>query len=122
MASSFKRLLILTGLLLVQGGDSAWAKAFHREVTYDYQVNSDLTHQELTTQNIVVLTDRAIAEYSQIAFTYDPKSEVLDILEAWVDQPDGRRLTVAGENIFTRPSAASRDAPGFVNSETRTIV
>ena len=51
-----------------------------------------------------------------------PKSQSLDLVEAWVDQPDGTRLVVQPGSIFTRPSQASQSAPGFSDSQTTTVL
>ena len=55
-------------------------------------------------------------------FRIYPDQQKLEVLEAWVDQPDGTRVQVGPENRFTRPSAASEEAPGFTSSLTTTVV
>lgn len=114
--------LILSLAFFLAGCGHLWAKDFHHAVQYDYQINADLTYQQTTTQDVQILSERSVGEYSQISITYSPQSESLDILEAWVFQPDGTQQDVEPANIFTRPSAASHDAPGFVDTQTRTVV
>src|SRR3954467_3607430 len=103
----------LVGALLPR---SASAQSFHFESHSEIQVNADLTSQKRVTQDVRILSDRAVATYSQIPVTFDPASETLEIVEAWLDQPGGDRVSVDKSQIFTRPSAASHDAPGFVDT------
>jgi hypothetical protein len=54
--------------------------------------------------------------------TFHPTSQSLALVEAWVTQPDGTRVTVRPDAVFTRPSEAAQDAPGFTAAETTTVV
>jgi hypothetical protein len=63
-----------------------------------------------------------VKDSSQMAFTYDPDKTSFHFVKGWVEGADGVRHEPAADAIFTRPSAASRDAPGFVSSVTTTIV
>ena len=46
----------------------------------------------------------------------------LELVEAWVERPDGERIQVTEDGVFTRMSEAAQTAPGFVNSRTTTVV
>ncbi|WP_210492797.1 DUF3857 domain-containing protein [Microvirga antarctica] len=116
------RLVLLVAMLCLGRSGVAEAREFHQQFQAAYLINPDLTFTVVTTRDIEVLTDQAVAEYGQLSQTYSPDFETLTVLEAWIDQPGGARVTVPAASIFTRPSAASRDAPGFVTSDTRTIV
>ena len=87
-----------------------------------FTVNPDQTYTETETVDRTLLTTRGIQACDRSAITYYPDSQTLEVLEAWVDQPDGTRLQVGPENRFTRPSAASESAPGFTGSLTTTVV
>jgi hypothetical protein len=87
-----------------------------------FKVAADLTYTETFSQDWTLLTDRGVAQNSRDAVTFHPKSQSLDLVEAWVTQPDGTRLTVTPDAVFTRPSEAAQDAPGFTASETTTVV
>ena len=87
-----------------------------------YAVNPDETYSETTTLDRTLLTSRGIQSLDRTAITFYPGQQTLEVLEAWVDQPDGTRLQVGPEGRFTRPSAASEDAPGFTGSLTTTVV
>lgn len=100
---------------------AAMPDGIHRLQRNDYLVAADLTYVETQTSEIVLADEHLLAANSTAAFTFDPAAATLEVLEAWVLQPDGQRLDVPPENIFTRPSAAARNTPGFVASQTTTI-
>ena len=87
-----------------------------------YRVNRDLTYVETTEQDITLLTPRGLRSGERTARSFYPDKQALDVVEAWVDQPDGSRVVVPASGIFTRPSAASQNAPGFVGSLTTTVL
>jgi Domain of Unknown Function with PDB structure (DUF3857)/Transglutaminase-like superfamily/Domain of Unknown Function with PDB structure (DUF3858) len=87
-----------------------------------YDVHPDLTWVETNTLDMTLYTPRGIHANDRSAWTYYPDKQSLDLVAAWVDQPDGTRIVVPSDGIFTRPSAASQNAPGFVNSLTTTVL
>ena len=87
-----------------------------------YQVNPDLTFTAVDTRDVTLHTDLALRRLDRSSRTFYPEKQTLEVVEAWVDQPDGSRVAVAAGSIFTRPSAASQSAPGFVNSLTTTVL
>jgi transglutaminase-like putative cysteine protease len=88
----------------------------------EYQVNPDLTYTETITDDTEILTEHGIQENERDALTFYPNNQRLEVLEAWVDEPDGSRLPVPDSGRFTRPSAAAQNAPGFTSAETTTLV
>ena len=87
-----------------------------------YVVNADLTYVETMTQDTTLLSRRGIDAGEREAEAFYPKSQSLELVEAWVDQPDGTRLTIGPDSVFTRPSAESQSAPGFSESQTTTVL
>ncbi len=87
-----------------------------------YIVAADLTYVEVSEQDITLLTQRGLRSGDRAARTFYPDKQALEVVEAWVDQPDGTRLMVPPGSIFTRPSAASQGAPGFTGSLTTTVL
>lgn len=87
-----------------------------------YRVNRDLTYTRVVTEDLTVLTERGLSALDRSEETFYPEKQTLEVVEAWVDRPDGERILVEKSGIFTRPSAASRSAPGFVNSMTTTVL
>lgn len=83
-------------------------------------VNADLTY--VKTWTVDQLIDAGSIATNHTSEEFDPKVETLDLIEAWTDQPGGTRLTVAPADVFTRPSEASKNAPGFVGTMTTTAL
>lgn len=88
----------------------------------EYTVHADLTWTETVTADTTVLTERGVRENERDSFTFYPETQTLDLIEAWVDQPDGTRLTAGPNARFTRPSEAAQSAPGFTSAETTTVL
>ncbi len=87
-----------------------------------YELHADLTYVETVDVDIALLTDRGIQDRERSTFSFYPASQSLEVLEAWVDQPDGTRLQVPQGSRFTRPSEAAQNAPGFTGAMTTTLL
>ncbi|MBP5974810.1 DUF3857 domain-containing protein [Brasilonema sp. CT11] len=87
-----------------------------------YQVNLDYTYTEVIAQRMTLLTPQGIEDWQRANQSYSPDTQSLELVEAYVIQPNGEKVKVTEENIFTRPSQESQDAPGFSNSMTTTVV
>jgi hypothetical protein len=113
-------------LLLLFAPDLARAQhTVHARIDRDiasYEVHHDLTWVVTDTIDITLFTQRGIRARDRSAWTFYPDKQKLDLVEAWVDQPDGSRVAVPSSGVFTRPSAAAQNAPGFVNSMTTTVL
>lgn len=96
-----------------QGGD---------RLVYEYVLASDRTHIETVTRDIAIRSEEDIQSQAAQAFDFDPEIGSLDIIEAWVEEPDGTRRMPAEDAIFVRPSAAARTSPGFVSTQTKTVI
>ena len=115
-------LLLVPALLAPQ----AWAEhTVHARIDRDvasYEVHRDLTWMLVEERDLTLFTQRGIHANDRSAWTFYPDKQALELVEAWVDQPDGTRVTVPPGSIFTRPSAAAQSAPGFVDSLTTTVL
>ena len=118
----------LTGFVILL---ASFALTAHAEVTqhlrierYDesYVVHPDQSYVLTVSQDATLLTRRGIAAGERETMDFYPKSQTLELVEAWVDQPDGTRLQVQPGSIFTRPSAATQSAPGFSDSQTTSVL
>ena len=89
---------------------------------HHYQVNSDYTYTAIIDEQITLLTSQGLESGQRSTMDYYPDSQSLELIEAYVIQPNGEKIKATAENIFTRPSQESQDAPGFTNSLTTTIV
>jgi transglutaminase-like putative cysteine protease len=114
---------LLAGLFAVRPAESEPVVHARIEQALDvYTVNRDLTFTRIVTEDTTLLTERALRRRDRAEETFYPDKQALEVVEAWVDQPGGERIKVADGSIFTRPSAASESAPGFVNSLTTTVL
>lgn len=86
------------------------------------ELNHDLTYTETIEQDYVFLTKAGIPLADRDMVTFYPKSQRLELVEAYVLRPDGTRIDVPESARFTRPSAASQETPGFTVSETTTVL
>lgn len=86
------------------------------------ELNHDLTYTETIEQDYVFLTKAGIPLADRDMVTFYPKSQRLELVEAYVLRPDGTRIDVPESARFTRPSAASQETPGFTGSETTTVL
>ena len=87
-----------------------------------YVVSDDLTYVLTASADWRLLTQRALHAHDRASYTFYPDKQTLELVEAWVDQPDGSRVMVPQGSVFTRPTAASQSAPGFTNSQTTTVL
>lgn len=94
----------------------------NRYVRYDYAVAPDKSYVETRTVEVRLANAVMAADAGTASFDFDPADEALEVLEAWVDHPDAGRVVVPPASIYTRPSAAARNSPGFVATQTTTVV
>ncbi|MBW4522712.1 MAG: DUF3857 domain-containing protein [Scytolyngbya sp. HA4215-MV1] len=91
-------------------------------LTSVYQINSDYTYTLTLSERKTLLSVKGVQEGQRSALSFYPDSQSLELVEAYVIQPDGQKVLVSQENIFTRSSPEAEDAPGFTNSMTTTVV
>ncbi|SCX28659.1 putative protein involved in cytokinesis, contains TGc (transglutaminase/protease-like) domain [Agrobacterium sp. DSM 25558] len=98
------------------------AETVEQSESLHYEVAPDYSYKLTVVADRFVDKQAEVNDASHISYTYDPDRTAFHLVEGWVDGPDGTRHEPAPDAIFTRPSAASRDAPGFVSSVTTTVV
>lgn len=103
--------------------DELWAGGIEvdRHVV-ELEIASDLTYVATAEVVRTVTSTAGFSTAQQTSATFDPRSQSLEVSWAEVVNPDGTRHTVSAEQIFTRPSAAAQNTPGFVSSQTTTVV
>jgi hypothetical protein len=112
-------------LLLCTGGGAVAEPTRHArldQVIRTYQVNRDLSFVATIEIDATLLSAQGIRDRERASHAFYPKSQSLEVVEAWVEQPDGARIPVAESSRFTRPSEATQDAPGFTGSMTTTLL
>ena len=87
-----------------------------------YEVHPDLSYVETTDIDYTLISARGIRDRERSSNSFYPASQSLEVVEAWVDEPDGSRIVVGRDGEFTRPSEAAQNAPGFTGSQTTTIL
>lgn len=87
-----------------------------------FQVNADRTWTETIVSDKQVFDARGERAHERSSITFYPATQSLELVEAWVQQPDGTRLPVGDNARFTRPSEAAQNAPGFSGAMTTTIL
>lgn len=117
-----KILLLGTVLLLAIDLPARAAEAVEQTESLHYEVAPDYSYKLMVVADRFVDKQAEVNDASHISYTYDPDRTAFHLVEGWVDGPDGHRHKPASDAIFTRPSAASHDAPGFVSSVTTTVV
>lgn len=117
-----KILLLGTVLLLAIDLPARAAETIEQTESLHYEVAPDYSYKLTVVADRFVDKQAEVNDASHISYTYDPDRTAFHLVEGWVDGPDDHRHKPASAAIFTRPSAASHDAPGFVSSVTTTVV
>ncbi|HEY0420026.1 MAG TPA: DUF3857 and transglutaminase domain-containing protein, partial [Acetobacteraceae bacterium] len=112
--------LVLLRLAPASAAPVAHLRLDHASETYE--VAADLTYVETVESDVTLLTQRGLRGGERAARSFYPEKQSLEVLEAWVDQPDGSRVEVAPSSIFTRPSGSAQNAPGFSGAMTTTVL
>jgi hypothetical protein len=118
-------ILVLAATAPVRAGDTRTDMTVHARLEHFsrvYDVHPDLTYVETVTNDTQVLTPRGIHDRDRARRNFSPKTQTLDVVEAWTEEPDGTRMPVAESARFTRPSAAAQNAPGFTSAMTTTVL
>ncbi|WP_348928721.1 DUF3857 and transglutaminase domain-containing protein [Aquabacter sp. CN5-332] len=114
-------MLVVCALAATTDGRADIPAGLNRFQRSEYIVAQDKTFVEVQTLENRVGGAGDMAPLSKASFTFDPSDETLIVLEAWVLHPDGTKVEVPANHIFTRPSAAAQASPGFVGTQTTTI-
>lgn len=87
-----------------------------------YVINSDGSF--VVTNDIVVLIneERAIKVYSQRPLSYNRTLENLDVVEAYTQKPDGRKVLVSVDQIKEQQEQGSSDAPMFQDTLVKVVI
>ncbi len=114
-------LLVCLGLL--SSAARAEAPALRRDLwAVSVKLNADLTYVETIEQEYSLGTKAGIAAADRDYVSFFPESQSLELVAAYVVQPDGTRVEVPAHARFTRPSQAPQDTPGFTGSQTMTVL
>lgn len=85
-------------------------------------IDEELTYRGTSELRQTLLSPAGVIAGQQVEMTYQPQSGRLELVEAYVLKPDGRRVEVLEDSVFTRPSVSSQQAPAFVSTITTTVL
>src|SRR6185312_13747078 len=69
-----------------------------------------------------VKTAKGIQEAAQWQISYSDSLQTIDVLEAYTETPDGKKIPVAKDKILTQESPVSANAPMFSDYKIKVIV
>ncbi|WP_342117888.1 DUF3857 domain-containing transglutaminase family protein [Pseudoduganella sp. OTU4001] len=76
-----------------------------------------------TTEHLTRLNDqRALQSSGQRSYSFNATHELLDIVEAYTEKPDGRRIAVTPEQIKLQQEPAYRGAPMFQDMQVKVVI
>ena len=110
-------LLLASPPLIVPALAQATIHARLDRFSRSYDLHADLTYVETVDVDYTLLDARGLSERERSSFSFYPASQSLQVIEAWVQQPDGTHIDVPASGRFTRPSAAAQNAPGFTGAD-----
>lgn len=73
-------------------------------------------------QVYLINEERAIKARAQQSLSYNRTLESLDVVEAYTQKPDGRKVAVSAEQIKEQQEPASADAPMFFDSLVKVVI
>lgn len=118
----FTGVFIITGSALIAKNSIAINSDIVINKTAHYKVRADGTYTLNTILKQKVNTASAANKAQKSPYTYFPKQQTVEVVSAYAILPSGKKINVNKDSIFTRPSQASADSPGFTNSLTKTVV
>lgn len=88
--------------------------------TYTLEPDGRYVHD--TDYVTLVRNERGAHERAQIAFAYAESRQTLEVIEAFTETPDGRKIAVPADKILIRESPVAAGAPMFADIKVTTIV
>ncbi len=122
-----RQLCVLAVAVGVCGMAHAKDDAADRAVTIEkdtqtYVVNADGSYVLEADKVVRINEERAIKFSAQRAVSYNRSLDTLEIVEAFTQKPDGRKVMVNADRIREQQERASADAPMFQNSRVKVVI
>lgn len=95
---------------------------FYEKISHDIAVKKDGTFVQTYEYIIFLNTEAAAKGVAQIPFPYSGSLQSLEIMEAYTLMPDGQRVDVKPESIFTQAAPIAVSAPMFNDIKYRILV
>jgi transglutaminase-like putative cysteine protease len=87
-----------------------------------YRIESDGRFTDTVEVVKQVKTAKGIQESAQKQIAYSDSLQAIDVLEAYTETPDGKKIPVAKDKILTQESPVSANAPMFSDYKIKVIV
>lgn len=122
LTGSLLALLITTSTIAVAKNDGIDPSVTIEKNNETYVINQDGSF--VMTKDIVFLIneERAIKAQGQEALSYNRTLESLDVIEAYTQKPDGRKVVVTPDQIKDQQEAQSANAPMFQDTRVKVII
>jgi hypothetical protein len=92
--------------------------AFDRTIT----VHADRTADSVNTQRIKIIGEAALRSMGQQTVSYIEGMQTLDVVEAYTEKADGRRVAVDPASIITRDETSGLNAVYLRDAKARTVI
>ncbi len=103
----------------------ATAHITHYRIDFDqsiWHLHPNMTFEVEDTTKTTLLSPYSVKMLGTDQKTFTPENERLELIEAYVIVPDGKRVDVDRSQVFTRPSPIATDASSFADSKITTVV
>ena len=87
-----------------------------------YTVEADGRYVYDADYTILVRNEEGAHRNAQFAFPYSESRETLDVIEAYTETPDGKKIPVPADRIMTKESPATLNALMFADIKVKIII
>ncbi|MFZ6766026.1 DUF3857 domain-containing transglutaminase family protein [Undibacterium sp. Di26W] len=87
-----------------------------------FVVNKDGSYAVTVESYVQINEERAVVSQSQRQWSFNQSLETLELLEAYVEKPDGRKVHVKPEQIKLQQEPAYSGAPMFQDMQVRVVI
>jgi hypothetical protein len=89
---------------------------------HTYTLEADGRYVEDTDRIVLIRNEKGVHERAQVALDYTESRESLEVVEAFTETPDGRKIPVPADKILTRESPVATAAPMFADIKVTTVI
>jgi len=92
------------------------------QVSKTYTVEADGRYIYEAEHTVLVRNEEGVHRSAQIGFSYSESRETFDVLEAYTETPDGKRIDVPADKIMTKESPGTANASMFADVKVKIII
>lgn len=117
----------LTLLAVTLGAAQAKDDGTDPSVTIEKEIQANVINADgsfvVTSDTVILINEeRAIKEQAQRSLSYNSTLETLDVIHAYTEKPDGRKVAVRPEQIKEQQELASAQAPMFQDTRVKVVI